>query len=67
MGVAADGANTTAVFSGIDPESGARYLYLETLGAGGYGPPSEWTPERLVDDRESGKFSAKYMRRNFVS
>ena len=33
---AANGANTTAVFSGRDPESGAGYLYLETLG-GGFG------------------------------
>ena len=33
---AANGANTTAVFSGIDPVSGKQYLYLETLG-GGFG------------------------------
>ena len=33
---AANGANTTAVFSGIDPQTGAGYLYLETLG-GGFG------------------------------
>jgi N-methylhydantoinase B len=33
---AANGANTTAVFSGIDPRTGASYLYLETLG-GGFG------------------------------
>lgn len=33
---AANGANTTAVFSGRDPESGRDYLYLETLG-GGFG------------------------------
>ena len=33
---AANGANTTAVFSGQDPETGAGYLYLETLG-GGFG------------------------------
>ncbi len=33
---AANGANTTAVFSGIDPETGRGYLYLETLG-GGFG------------------------------
>lgn len=31
---AANGANTTAVFSGIDPRSGKGYLYLETLGGG---------------------------------
>ena len=31
---AANGANTTAVFSGTDPRSGKGYLYLETLGGG---------------------------------
>jgi N-methylhydantoinase B len=31
---AANGANTTAVFSGIDPRSNKPYLYLETLGGG---------------------------------
>jgi N-methylhydantoinase B len=33
---ASNGANTTAVFSGIDPRTGTPYLYLETLG-GGFG------------------------------
>ncbi|MFT5449299.1 MAG: N-methylhydantoinase B [Gammaproteobacteria bacterium] len=33
---AANGANTTAVFSGRDPRTGNDYLYLETLG-GGFG------------------------------
>ncbi len=33
---AANGANTTAVFSGRDPATGREYLYLETLG-GGFG------------------------------
>ena len=31
---AANGANTTAVFAGIDPRSGHGYVYLETLGGG---------------------------------
>ena len=31
---AANGANTTAVFSGIDPRSNKPYVYLETLGGG---------------------------------
>ena len=31
---AANGANTTAVFSGVDPRNGESYLYLETLGGG---------------------------------
>jgi N-methylhydantoinase B len=33
---AANGANTTAVFSGKDPNTGQGYVYLETLG-GGFG------------------------------
>lgn len=33
---AANGANTTAVFSGLDPRTGDNYVYLETLG-GGFG------------------------------
>ena len=33
---AANGANTTAIFSGIDPSTGRRYIYFETLG-GGFG------------------------------
>ncbi len=31
---AANGANTTAVFSGTDPRTGRQYVYLETLGGG---------------------------------
>lgn len=34
---AANGANTTAVFSGNDPRTGKPYLYLETLGGGAGG------------------------------
>ena len=33
---AANGANSMAVFAGIDPDSGGPYVYLETLG-GGFG------------------------------
>jgi len=33
---ASNGANVTAVFSGVDPNTGVGYLYLETLG-GGFG------------------------------
>ena len=29
-----NGANTTAVFSGVDPRTGETYVYLETLGGG---------------------------------
>lgn len=31
---AANGANTSAVFTGIDPRTGKQYVYLETLGGG---------------------------------
>ena len=31
---AANGANTTAVFAGVDPRNSRPYLYLETLGGG---------------------------------
>lgn len=31
---ASNGANTTAVFSGVDPRTGRGYVYLETLGGG---------------------------------
>ncbi|QPC43273.1 hydantoinase B/oxoprolinase family protein [Kaustia mangrovi] len=31
---AANGANTTAVFAGVDPRTGEPYVYLETLGGG---------------------------------
>ncbi|MEM7172678.1 MAG: hydantoinase B/oxoprolinase family protein [Pseudomonadota bacterium] len=31
---AANGANTTAVFAGVDPRHGGAYVYLETLGGG---------------------------------
>jgi N-methylhydantoinase B len=37
---AANGANTTAVFSGVDPRTGQGYVYLETLG-GGFGGRSD--------------------------
>lgn len=33
---ASNGSNTAAIFTGIDPRNGQRYLYLETLG-GGFG------------------------------
>lgn len=33
---AANGANTTAIFTGIDPQTQKRYIYFETLG-GGFG------------------------------
>ena len=36
---AANGANTTAVFAGIDPRTSRPYVYLETLGGGVGGRP----------------------------
>jgi N-methylhydantoinase B len=33
---ASNGSNTAAIFTGVDPRTGQRYLYLETLG-GGFG------------------------------
>jgi len=38
---AANGANTTAVFSGTDPRTGHGYLYLETMG-GGFGARADF-------------------------
>jgi N-methylhydantoinase B len=38
---AANGANTTAVFSGRDPRTGRDYVYLETLGGGFGGRPNK--------------------------
>ncbi|MEM7250240.1 MAG: hydantoinase B/oxoprolinase family protein [Pseudomonadota bacterium] len=38
---AANGANTTAVFSGIDPRTERPYVYLETLGGGVGGRPTK--------------------------
>ena len=38
---AANGANTTAVFAGVDPRNGNHYVYLETLGGGVGGRPTK--------------------------
>ncbi len=38
---AANGANTTAVFAGVDPRNGRPYLYLETVGGGMGARPSK--------------------------
>ena len=40
-------------------------LIAETPGAGGYGPPSERTAEKLAEDARSGKFSAAYLEANY--
>lgn len=38
---APNGANTMAVFSGVDPRSGDAYVYLETIGGGAGGRPTK--------------------------
>ena len=40
-------------------------VVVETPGAGGYGSPAERSPELLNDDRESGKFSASYIKQHY--
>ena len=40
-------------------------VVIETPGAGGYGPPSERTAEKLRADRETGKFSDDYLTRHY--
>ncbi len=40
-------------------------VWVETPGAGGYGPPDERAGERLVVDRESGKFSDDFLAREY--
>jgi N-methylhydantoinase B len=46
----------------LSPE---QALVVETPGAGGYGPPSERSAEGLADDRASGKFTSRFMRRHY--
>ena len=43
----------------------AQRIVVETPGAGGYGPPEARPAEALEDDRESGKFSAGYLRQHY--
>jgi N-methylhydantoinase B len=40
-------------------------VVMETPGAGGYGDPTERTPDLLKRDAESGKFSSAYLRRAY--
>ncbi|RWR26950.1 hydantoinase B/oxoprolinase family protein [Sinirhodobacter populi] len=46
----------------LTPEMAA---VIETPGAGGYGPPAERAVERLAEDRDSGKFSAGFIAKNY--
>lgn len=38
---------------------------LETAGAGGYGPPSQRSPEAVREDLESGKFTRGFVERHY--
>ncbi len=40
-------------------------VWIETPGAGGYGPPEERSREDLIEDYESGKFSAAFLKRHY--
>ncbi|MCC7283512.1 MAG: hydantoinase B/oxoprolinase family protein [Acetobacteraceae bacterium] len=40
-------------------------VWIETPGAGGYGPPRKRSAEARAEDSASGKFSARYMRTNY--
>ncbi len=40
-------------------------VWIETPGAGGYGPPDARPAERIREDRESGKFSDEYLAREY--
>ncbi|PYV17353.1 MAG: methylhydantoinase [Acidobacteria bacterium] len=42
-------------------------VWIETPGAGGYGPPAQRSPELVEEDARSGKFSARFIRENYGS
>ena len=50
--------------SGIVLKDGEK-LTVETPGAGGYGKPTNRSPEAISEDRDSGKFSKAYLKRNY--
>ena len=41
-------------------------VVIETPGAGGYGPPSQRHAAAVTRDRESGKFSKRYLASNYA-
>jgi N-methylhydantoinase B len=49
---------------GVTIEPGEQVV-VRTPGAGGYGDPSERSTEDLATDRQSGKFSDDWLRRNY--
>ncbi len=42
-----------------------QQVIIETPGAGGYGPPSERSPEAVEADRRSGKFSSAFVKAQY--
>lgn len=45
--------------------SPTEQIVMQTAGSGGYGKPSERAPELIEADRRSGKFSDKYLTKNY--
>lgn len=48
----------------VEVKQGTR-IAVETPGAGGYGAPSERTPEAVDRDRDSGKYSAEFIKKHY--
>src|SRR5207247_10064265 len=42
-------------------------VWIETPGAGGYGPPAQRSPELVEEDARRGKFSARFIREKYGS
>ncbi len=40
-------------------------VVIESPGAGGYGPPSDRRPEKLLEDYQTGKFTRAYLKENY--
>jgi N-methylhydantoinase B len=59
---AADGTTRTLPTkpSGVLVAEGETII-IESPGAGGYGPPSERTPDAIMADESSGKFTRQYI------
>jgi N-methylhydantoinase B len=47
------------------PLKQSQCVIIETPGAGGYGPPSERAKQSIMDDINSGKFTAGYVRAHY--
>ena len=44
----------------------SQAIIVETPGAGGFGPPGERGEEQIAVDRTSGKFTERYIKRNYT-